>query len=187
VVSDLEQTQLKVLELLEVSGSISDIGFDLRGDYLFASHNEFVSVWNAEDLIYIGSFVIDESTHIEKIIFDPVIDSIIHIITESNIQKWLWTGSEFQQIETTFDFFDPDETTGQISASAISNDGSLMIIVHNQHKVIVLNMITGELIFVPQLNSVQSDDKRIYQVDFSPDDFWLIFGTDYGFVFFMIE
>ena len=174
------------VELPLNAGFVSNVAFNADGTIMVIGVDETVTLWSVQDLFLINSFSVADET-VQRVLLPSQQPDTIITIAGAKVKRWKWDGKELSNA-LQFDIPALETTDLSVTAADLSADGSVLITVYNKKEVIVWATDTGDLIDVPILSVLHSerDPRDIYSVGFSPDGMWLMFGTGFGMVYFIV-
>lgn len=179
----LDDASIRWLSLPEGTTSTDNLSVSPNSQWLATYANSQLIIWETNTFTPI--FFDVESEPLAQVLFLPQSDYLVTIATRS-IRLWMLTNSTIELVRA---FNIPQlDVEGTITDTALNADGSVLVVLYNRLKVVVWNVKTGDVIAVPTIDTFQRENNPDYinTLAFSPDGYWLLYGTDYGLQSFII-
>lgn len=180
----LDSASLQQLSLNGEVVSVSNLSFSADGKWLASTADSSIVIWDTDTF---NATTIDlEDGILQQVLFLPQSNDQLVTISSQSVHIWRIHETDYSLVATLEIPALPENS--QLTSATLNADGSVLIAIYDQQEVVVWDTTTGEQINIPALSVLQNEDdpRPVYDVAFSPDGYWLVFGTGYGLVFFVV-
>lgn len=173
------------LLLAEEDVTISNAVFSADGQLLLAGVGTILQVWNSIDLTPLMSTSIDGDV-VYWVLAHPQKSETFYTLSNTSVSEWMWD-ADARNLEPITSFNNPFSADSVVTSATMNHDGSVIILVLDEQRLVVWDTLEGQIIEVPSLEHIISNSVRpTYDVAFSPDGMFLAIGTGFGISFFVI-
>lgn len=160
---------------------ISNISFNMDGSQMVSGADGSIMLWDAEAWENLGVFEV-ATNRVDQVSFYPTQTDRLITISGSDVTSWVLQDGDLSK---ALSFEQSSSEDGQFifTSSALSPDGSLLIVIYNQREIIGWDTNSGEIRYIPRITVSEDSKKSYYDVLFSPNGMWLIFSSNWGIEF----